>query len=143
MKTHHALSCHHCHHDYKIIRICGSGNQESHLLVAGSTRCVSGSTKVSPEVGALPAEVRPGKGLPLPCSKDFPRHRKTMGFPGGTALKNPSANAGEARDAGSFPGLERTPGEGNGNPLQYSCLENPMDRGAWRATFHGVAESRT
>ena len=66
-----------------------------------------------------------------------------MGFPGGTALKNPSANAGEARDAGSFPGLERTPGEGNGNPLQYSCLENPMDRGAWRAIVHGVAESRT
>ena len=59
MKTHHALSCHHCHHDYNKIRICGSGNQESHLLAAGSTGCVSGSTKVSPEAGALPAEVRP------------------------------------------------------------------------------------
>ena len=44
---------------------------------------------------------------------------------------------------GSIPGLGRSPGEGNGNPLQYSCLENPMDRGAWRATVHGVAESDT
>ena len=43
------------------------------------------------------------------------------------------------RDPGSIPGLGRSPGEGNGNPLQYSCLENPMDRGAWRATAHGVA----
>ena len=46
-------------------------------------------------------------------------------------------------DPGSIPGLGRSPGEGNGNPLQYSCLENPMDRGAWQATVHGVAESQT
>ena len=46
-------------------------------------------------------------------------------------------------DAGSIPGLGRSPGEGNGNPLQYSCLENPMDRGAWEATAHEVAKSRT
>ena len=50
--------------------------------------------------------------------------------------KNPPANAG---DAGSILGLGRSPGEGNGNLLQYSCLENPMDRGAWQATVHGVA----
>ena len=50
-------------------------------------------------------------------------------------VKNPLANAGDARDVGSIPGSERSPGEGNGNPLQYSCLENPMDRGAWRATY--------
>ena len=50
-------------------------------------------------------------------------------------VKNPPANAG---DAGSIPGSGSSPGEGNGNPLQYSCLENPMDRGAWRATVHGV-----
>ena len=55
-------------------------------------------------------------------------------------VKNPPANAG---DAGSIPGSERSPGEGNGNPLQYSCLENPMDRGAWRATVPGVAELDT
>ena len=49
-------------------------------------------------------------------------------------------NAGVARDAGSIPGWGRSPGRGNDNPLQYSCLENPMDRGAWKATIHGVAE---
>ena len=63
-----------------------------------------------------------------------------MGFPGGSVVKNPPANAG---DVGSIPGLEGSPGEGNGNPLQYSCLENPTDRGAWQATVHGVAESDT
>ena len=56
-------------------------------------------------------------------------------------VKNPPANAGDLRDAGSIPGSGRSPGEGHGNPLQYSCLENPMDRGAWRATGHGVAKS--
>ena len=53
------------------------------------------------------------------------------------------ANAGGLRDTGSIPGLGRSPGEGNGNSLQYSCLENPMDRGAWRATVHRVAKSWT
>ena len=55
-------------------------------------------------------------------------------------VKNPSANAGDARATGSVPGLGRPPGEGNGTPLQYSCLENPMDRGAWWATVHGAPE---
>ena len=54
-----------------------------------------------------------------------------LGFPGGSVVKNPSANAGDAEDVGSIPGLGRFPGEGNGNPLQYSCLKNPMDREAW------------
>ena len=58
-------------------------------------------------------------------------------------LKNPPANAGDIRDADSIPGLGRSLGGGHGNPLQYSCLENPMDRGAWWATFHRVAQSRT
>ena len=58
-------------------------------------------------------------------------------------VKNPLANAGDARDTGSIPGSGRSPGEGNGNPLQYSCLESPMDRGAWQATVHGVAELDT
>ena len=56
-------------------------------------------------------------------------------------VKNPPANVGDARDTGSFSGWGRSPGEGNGNPLQYSCLENPMDRGAWWTTIYGVAES--
>ena len=62
-----------------------------------------------------------------------------LGFPGDTVLKNLPANAEDARDMGLIPGLGRVPGEGNGNPLQYYCLENPMDRGAWWATVHGVA----
>ena len=64
-----------------------------------------------------------------------------MSFPDGAVLKNPLASAGDLRDAGSASGSGRSPGEGNGTPLQYSCLENPTDRGAWRATVHGVAGS--
>ena len=56
-------------------------------------------------------------------------------------VKNPPANAGDTGDLGSIPGSGRSPGIGNSNPLQYSCLENPMDRGVWRATVHRVAES--
>ena len=63
-----------------------------------------------------------------------------MGFPGGSEVKVSACNVG---DLGSTPGSGRSPGEGNGNPLQYSCLENPMDRGAWWATVHGVAKSQT
>ena len=58
-------------------------------------------------------------------------------------VKNPLANAGDIRDEGSVPGSGRAPGGGHGSPLQYSYLENPMDRGAWRATVHRVAESDT
>ena len=64
-------------------------------------------------------------------------------MPGSSAVKNPPANAGDARDLNSIPELGRSPGEGNGNPLQYSGLGNPMDRGAWWATVQGVAKSRT
>ena len=58
-------------------------------------------------------------------------------------VKNPTANAGDIRDVGLIPGLERSPGGEPGNPLQYSCLENPTDREVWRATVHGVAKSQT
>ena len=63
-----------------------------------------------------------------------------MSFPGGSEVKAAACNAG---DMGLIPGLGRSPGERNGNPLQYSRLENSMDRGAWWATVHGVAKSRT
>ena len=63
-----------------------------------------------------------------------------QGFPGGSNGKESACNAG---DLGSVPGLGRSPGKGNGYPLHYFCLENPMDRGAWRATVHGVAKSWT
>ena len=75
--------------------------------------------------------VAQGKGLMLEVSE---------GFPGGSDGKESACNAG---DQGSVPGLGRSPGGGNGNPLQYSCLEDSMDRGAWRATVHGVAKGRT
>ena len=65
-----------------------------------------------------------GEGWDLPC---------------GSVVKNPA----DSRDMGSIPGSGRYPGEGNGTPFQYSCLENPMDGGAWQATVHGVAKSRT
>ena len=61
-------------------------------------------------------------------------------FPGGAEVKASACNVG---DLDSIPGSGRSPGEGNGNPLQYSCLENPMDGGAWWATVHGVAKSQT
>ena len=64
----------------------------------------------------------------------------TSGFPSGSVGKESTCNA---RDWGSIPGLGRSPREGNGNPLQYSCLENPMDRGAWQATVHGSQELDT
>ena len=66
-----------------------------------------------------------------------------MGFPGGAAVNNLPDSAGYMREVGSIPGLEKTPGVRNGNLLQHSCLENSMDRGAWWATVHEVAKSRT
>ena len=64
-----------------------------------------------------------------------------MGFSGGTVVKNYPANAGGTRDTGSVPGSRRSLGEGNGSPLEYFCLKNPMDRGASWATVHGITES--
>ena len=64
----------------------------------------------------------------------------SMGFPGGSEVKVSACNAG---DLGSIPGLGRSPGEGNGKPVQYSCLGNPRDRGAWQATVHEVVKNRT
>jgi len=73
-------------------------------------------------------------------SNELHRVLQAVGFPGSLDGKASAYNEG---DPGSIPGSERSPGEGNGNPLQYSCLENPMDRGSWWATVHGVAKSRT
>ena len=73
------------------------------------------------------------------CLQDT--EQRSLGFPGGSEVK---ASASNAEDPGSIPGLGRSPGEGNGNPLQYSCLENPMDKGAWQATVpRGRKESDT
>ena len=68
-------------------------------------------------------------------------HVPVGGFPDGSVIKNLPADARDTRDTGSIPGLGRSPRVGNGNPLQYSCLGNPIDRGAWGATLQGVAKS--
>ena len=66
-----------------------------------------------------------------------------LGFPGGSVVKNLPDNAGPSGDAGLIPGLDRSPGGGNGKPFQYSCQDNPLHSGAWQATVHEVAKSRT
>ena len=67
----------------------------------------------------------------------------SRGFPSGSVVKNPPANEGDSGDGGLIPGLGRSLGGGNGNPLQYSCLRNPTDRGAWQATVYRVTKSWT
>ena len=71
---------------------------------------------------------------------DFDHSNRCMGFPGGSVVKNLPASAGDTGDMGSIPGSGRCPGRRNGNPLQYSCLENPMDRGAWAGYSTGFAK---
>ena len=73
---------------------------------------------------------------------DFHSHKDQRASQVVLVVKNPPANAGDGRNMGSIPGSGRSCGEGNRNPLQYSCLENPKDRGAWWATVHGVAKSQ-
>ena len=72
----------------------------------------------------------------------FPPFLICGGFPDGSVGKESTCSAGDTGDMGSIPGLRRSLGGGNGNPLQYSCLENPMDRGAWWAIVHGVAKNQ-
>ena len=79
------------------------------------------------------------KKLNLKWTNGLYRHVTKLGFPGGSLAKNPPANAG---DVGLLSELGRSHGEGNSDSLQYSCLENPMDRGAWQATVHGVTRVR-
>ena len=71
------------------------------------------------------------------------QHCYSIDFPDDSVGKKYACNAGDTGDTGSIPGSGRSPGGGNGNLLQYSCLENPMDRGAWQATVHRVSKSRT
>ena len=78
-----------------------------------------------------------------PRSRDLPRPTASLRQAHVLMVKNPPASAGDVRDTGSIPGSGRSPGGGRSNPLQYSCLENSTDRGAWRATVHRVAKSRT
>ena len=94
---------------------------------------------------ALPRfpQIFPGHRQALPEMLTLAKQEQLMsnrGFPGGSNGEESACNAG---DLGSIPGSGRSPGEGHGNPLQYPCLENPMDRGAWQATFSGVTKSQT
>ena len=77
---------------------------------------------------------KPGKS----CQQKIINSQSKKSFPGGTVVRNPPANTEDTRELGLIPGLGRSPGEGNGNLIQCSCLENPMDRGAWWAIVHGV-----
>ena len=88
------------------------------------------------------------ENAPLVYQADYKLHCKwscstCLDFPGGTVVKNPSANAGDTRDTGSIPVLGRSSGVGNGNLIQYPCPKNSMDKGAWWATVHGVVRSQT
>ena len=91
---------------------------------------------ISREIAPLFVCLTPGKFISI-SAMQFQASQVALG------VKNSPANAGDTRDWGSIPGLGRSLGGGHGNPLQCSCLENPMDRGAWRATVHGVAKSQT
>ena len=75
------------------------------------------------------------------CVLYLPIAIRLVGFPGGSVVKNPPANAGDTGDVGLIPGSGKSPGEENGNRLRYSCLDNPVDNGAWWATVHGIAKS--
>ena len=82
------------------------------------------------------------RGWSLPLLDGVQRFCLWGGFPGDSVVKNTPANAGDSGDMGSIPGWGRSPGGGCGYPLQYSCLENPMERGAWWAAVHGLSLSR-
>ena len=114
MKAYYLPKCLVCSHDFQSFE---------RQVVTGAQRC-----EVTCPRSYSQQETEPGFG---PVS---------LGFPYSSVDKESACSAG---DPGSIPGLGRSPGEGNGNPFQYSCLENPMDGGAWWATVHGVAKSQT
>ena len=91
-------------------------------------------------INQCPKMLRKYISCPIQESYCFKYYYLYLGFPGGSDSKESACNV---RDRGSIPGLGRSPGEGNGNSLQYSCLENPMDRGAWWATVRGITKSQT
>ena len=120
---------------------CPRGHHQDHLVDV-HTRIAGGAWEC-----ALPANSQRALMPPALCQVEEHSGKKEMlhyyykqrGFPGSSVVNNPPANGGAA---GLIPGSGRSPGGGNGNPLQYSCLEKPMDRGAWWATVHGVANSQ-
>ena len=114
------------------------GGSESYSVVSNSLRPHGlHNPWNSPTQGIFPTQ---GSNPGLPSCRRIPYQQSHKGSPDNSPGKESACNAG---DQGSAPWSERSPGEGNGNPLQYSRLEHPMDRGAWWAIVHGVAKSRT
>ena len=116
----------------------------SYLQKVGSSS-LTGDQTWAPLIGSAESPSQGHKGTPsftLVVCICIIRGPSASGFPAGSVVKNPPASAGDTEYAGPIPGLGRSPGGGHGNPLQYSCLENPMDRGAWRAIVHRIARSR-
>ena len=105
-----------------------------------NTYCVLGAGDTVTRVGTMPARWHSGEG---DRQTRKPIRRQFRGFPGGSVVKNLPANAEDAGAVGLVPGSGKSPGGGNGNPLQFSCLENSMDGGAWWATLHRVTKSQT
>ena len=116
----------------------GSTGIQSHQFIQSRVRSVIRHILIAAMCQAAPPRAASPRHEQLRLRANF-----LMGFPGGSVVKNPPANARDTRDTGSIPGLGRSPGVANGNPLQYPCLESSMDRGAWRATVSGVAKRRT
>ena len=116
--------------DWRLLGSAGHPGEGITLCLAPERQEVQGRERSREERGAT---LGGGVDLELPVAP-------LGGFPGGSVVKNPPASAGEL---GSLPGSGRSPGGGNSHPLQCSCLEKPMDRGAWRATVHGVAKGWT
>ena len=110
-----------------------------HVPVSGPSLLLAGA--------APPCRSECRRGWPFPPLKGLGSLRRDVlkegGFPDGSAVKNLLADAGDSGDVLLIPGLGKSPAVGDGRPLQYSCLENSVDRGAWWATVHGVAESQT
>ena len=116
--------------DFFYCRAQALGSWASVVVVHGLSCSVAGGIFSDPEVElmAMKQGKRDGRGY----------------FPGGASVvEDPPANAGGTGNSGSIPGSERTPGGGNGNLFQYSCLENPMDRGTWWATVHNITKGWT
>ena len=121
---------------------------ESKFVYLGRRAILANSFQLYPErrENVLLCSVFLGKSTQITCHMDqslLLQAKEVMVFPGGSVVKNPPANAGDAREnVGLIPESGRSPGGGNGDPLQYSCLGNPMDREAWWATVHGVTKSQ-
>ena len=123
----------------------GRGQETLGSEIKTSLHCIASNVSSSAFGSLVPTSSRGDTGELRWTSAHTESHRRggSLTSPGAQmalVVKNLPANAGDKGDPGSTPGSKRSPGEGNGNPLQYSCLGNPTDRGAWRATVHGVAK---